>query len=757
VFENGRAYNLRISKPTLISNDTWSSFTAKRDHTFGIKTTGTLWAWGKNFSGVLGTGNEVNQSSPVQIGSGTDWSSIGSAATTDRFTVAIKTNGSLWTWGLGTYGRLGSGNNNSRSSPVQVGTDTNWASTSSSPYHTLAVKTNGTLWAWGRGAHGQLGNDSFVTRSSPVQIGSDSNWASVSAGGLATNDAQSFAVKTTGTLWAWGNNNYGKLGLGTLARDRTSSPVQVGTDTNWSLVGGNAGFGGSTIAVKTTGTLWVWGRNNSYHLGLIYSYVSRFSPTQQGTDSNWATASMGYLVASAIRTTGTLWTWGSGSYGSLGNGTAVTVSSPVQVGTQTDWSKVSAANRNCAAIKTTGTLWTWGRNTYGQLGLGNTTSRSSPVQVGTGTDWASVSCGISSHVCAVKTGGTLWAWGRNNFGQLGLGDTTNRSSPVQVGTGTDWASVNCNYASTLAIKTNGTLWAWGLNAQYQLGLGNTTNRSSPVQVGTDTNWSKVSSARFHTIGLKTTGTLWAWGRNTGGELGLGNVSNRSAPTQIGSKTDWSNIGVGTSASFGINTSGKLYAFGLNSGYGRLGIQTFNYYNSPKQVGTATDWSSVSTAGNSTMARKTTGTLWGWGRNNNGQLGLGDATTRSSPVQVGTGTDWSKVSIGRYDTKAIKTGGTLWAWGFNSYGGLGTSDTTNRSSPVQVGSATNWNDISSAYNHNMAKNTSNLLYGMGRNGFSEIIRFTNHVSSPVQVGTSSNWSTVVISRGAGDNCAAIETT
>jgi alpha-tubulin suppressor-like RCC1 family protein len=281
VFENGRAYNLRISKPTLISNDTWSSFTAKRDHTFGIKTTGTLWAWGKNFSGVLGTGNEVNQSSPVQIGSGTDWSSIGSAATTDRFTVAIKTNGSLWTWGLGTYGRLGSGNNNSRSSPVQVGTDTNWASTSSSPYHTLAVKTNGTLWAWGRGAHGQLGNDSFVTRSSPVQIGSDSNWASVSAGGLATNDAQSFAVKTTGTLWAWGNNNYGKLGLGTLARDRTSSPVQVGTDTNWSLVGGNAGFGGSTIAVKTTGTLWVWGRNNSYHLGLIYSYVSRFSPTQQ--------------------------------------------------------------------------------------------------------------------------------------------------------------------------------------------------------------------------------------------------------------------------------------------------------------------------------------------------------------------------------------------------------------------------------------------------------------------------------------------
>ena len=135
-------------------------------------------------------------------------------------------------------------------------------------------------------------------------------------------------------------------------------------------------------------------------------------------------------------------------------------------------------------------LWSWGYNNYGQLGLGNTTNYSSPNQVGSLTTWLSVSCS-RYHTVSTKTDGTLWSWGRNQYGQLGLGNTTNYSSPNQVGLLTNWLSVSCGYQHTVSIKTNGTLWAWGQNGNGQLGLGNTTSYSSPKQVGLLTNWGKL--------------------------------------------------------------------------------------------------------------------------------------------------------------------------------------------------------------------------------------------------------------------------
>ena len=141
-------------------------------------------------------------------------------------------------------------------------------------------------------------------------------------------------------------------------------------------------------------------------------------------------------------------------------------------------------------------LYMFGLNTSGQLGLGDTTNRSIPVQVGTDTNWSTASCGL--HSVAIKTDGTLWSWGTNAYGQLGLGNTTNISSPVQVGTDTDWESVSCDGSSTLALKTDGTLWAWGRNTSGQLGLGNTTNRSSPVQVGAGTQWDTLNNGITHT-------------------------------------------------------------------------------------------------------------------------------------------------------------------------------------------------------------------------------------------------------------------
>ncbi len=338
------------------------------------------------------------------------------------------------------------------------------------------------LYVWGQNNNGQLGQNDVVNRSSPVQLGAGKVWAQTASGANF-----SLAVKTDGTLWSWGYNSEGSLGLNDTIR--RSSPVQVGALTDWSKVSANTNL---SAAIKTNGTLWTWGRNQNGQLGQN-DRVYRSSPTQVGSLTDWAQVSAGQFFCAAIKTNGTLWTWGFNQYGRLGQNISYLVyrSSPVQVGALTDWSKVDTGGGGtfCGAIKTNGTLWSWGQNSRGQLGQNNLVNRSSPVQVGALTDWSQVSAVLNSF-SAIKTNGTLWTWGDNQVGQLGqnISVTVYRSSPVQVGALTDWSKI----AGNMAIKTNGTLWSWGANSIGQLGQNDVVGRSSPVQVGALTNWSTLS-------------------------------------------------------------------------------------------------------------------------------------------------------------------------------------------------------------------------------------------------------------------------
>lgn len=340
---------------------------------------------------------------------------------------------------------------------------------------------------------------------------------------------------TVYNLYAWGDNNYGQLGLGNV--NYYSSPKQVGGTETWQQIAGGGYI--FTAGIKNNGTLWSWGANDFGQLGLgNTTYYS--SPKQIGALTNWLNISTGYKYAVAIKTDGTMWSWGRNQFGQLGLTTYGTnYSSPKQIGSLTTWSKVVACQVHVHAIKTDGTLWGWGRNNNGQLGLGNITNYSSPKQVGALTNWLYLCNGGYYNTLAIKTDGTLWTWGDNAYGQLGNGvNTTSYSSPKQVGALTTWASSAGGVYLATAIKTNGTLWAWGFNSRGQLGQGNTISRSSPVQVGALTNWFKTVNTGQFVLAVKTDGTLWSWGQNNFGQLGLGNQTYYSSPKQVGSNTTW---------------------------------------------------------------------------------------------------------------------------------------------------------------------------------------------------------------------------
>ena len=348
---------------------------------------------------------------------------------------------------------------------------------------------------------------------------------------------------------------------------------------------------------------------------------------------------------------------------------------------------------NIALSIPSGKLYSWGRNYKGPLGLGDTINRSSPVQVGSLTTWLSIAGG-KYYTAAIKKDNTLWSWGDNGYGQLGDGTTIDKSSPIQVGALTTWKTISLFNNFLAAIKLDGTLWVWGGNYHGQLGLSDRSYRSSPVQVGAYTDWLTATPGGDHMAALKTNGTLWTWGYNVQGALGVDDRVTRSSPVQVGSLTTWAAIDAGNSSTFAIKTDGTLWAWG-NNGNGVLGHGDTIKRSSPVQVGALTNWSSVATTPGATVALKTNGSMWTWGYNQTGELGLGDVNYRSSPVQVGTLTTWLKVAAG-YSTGmiAMKTDGTIWSWGRNSNGQLGQGNVTVQSSPVQIGSLTTWIDVAS---------------------------------------------------------------
>jgi alpha-tubulin suppressor-like RCC1 family protein len=667
------------------------------------------------------------------------WTAVSSG---DFHSLALRSDGALFGWGFNNSYQLGLGADPfNKSSPVQIGTAKDWNKITGGYVNSFAIKNNGTLWAWGDNTAGVLGLNNILTTSVPSQIGA-SSWTQVS-----TNFRSTAAIRQDGTLWAWGNNDGNQLGV---------------FNTTWGNVYPISSIFSSTTASTTTmlksdGTLWGLGQNTFGTLNI--DRLNRSSPVQIGTDS-WYQISSGsggsdHFILAIKSSDRSLWSWGYNFNGQLGDGTTISRSSPVQIGTSS-WSFVDAGMYHSAGITTTGNLFTWGYNFYGSLGDNTILNRSSPVLIkANATD---VSCGFYHTLSVIS--GQGWSWGYNPNGELGDGTTTFRSSPVQLGTPGTWQKVSAGYNHSIAkINTGGggiSLYGWGGNNEGQLSGGYTvgTNLLTPFVLGYGgsrgiSQVGLLSAGYYNTFFTDAAngGILYGAGFNGHGIIQPSNINGRiSIPVTLQSG------GANVSPTF-IEASPDFYTFrcvidGLGYYSGQLFENgTLSYrsslttlgssvsFSSPVQVGSANNWSQVSVGNNYITVLNTNKELYAVGINSDGQLGTNNRNKLSTLTKI-TNQSWNQVSAGAKHTLAINQNGLLYGWGNNSTGMIGDNTVVNRSSPVQIGTSS-WNIVSAGAQESYARKTDGTVWSWGRNNRGQLADGTIvNKSSPVQIGTES---------------------
>ena len=642
-----------------------------------------LFMCGSNVFGQLNYNSSNTGIGSFEAGFFIKVSDIGKISIGHQTTYFIKHDGTLWACGDANYYKLANGSTVNHSSYLIKLPGNNWDKISSGVGHTLALKTDGTLWAWGINTFGQLGTGDTSTRTTPTQIGTASNWEDISAGG-----DHSLAINTSGELYGCGYNGYGQLGDGTTTHRSTFTRV--------------------------------------------------------GTASNWVSISTGFYHSAGLNNNQELYTWGDNGSGQLGDGTTTNRNAPTRISSSINWSDLDCGGFHTLARDSSFNLYSWGQNNYGQLGLGDATDRSSPTQVTSGISGSPFLLHAGwYHTLLINTSGDLFATGRNTYGQLGDGTNTDKSSFTGVGTNLKWDrlpyfSVGGNHS--MAIDRKGLLYSWGYNNRGQLGNDSYTNKNT---ISLDTSWNnttkqvklneinwplakKVVGKNF-TIILSQKGNLYGAGYNNRGQLADGTTIDSTSFNLIGNGTtnEYIDIACGVNHVLALKSNGVIQSWGYNQ-FGELGrgVITSTYKTEADITYNNNTYSMISAQGYHSLALKTDGTLWGWGRNNYGQVGNGTTTDVSNPTQIGTASNWIMVSSGQMHSAAINSSGELYTWGYNGYGQLGDGTTTNRSSPTRIGigfsqTLVSFSDVSCGGFHTLAKlENSYNTYSCGNNTWGE---------------------------------------
>jgi cysteine-rich repeat protein len=349
------------------------------------------------------------------------------------------------------------------------------------------------------------------------------------------------------------------------------------------------------------------------------------------------------------------------------------------------WATVDGGHAHtCAVMEGGGALYCWGDNERGMLGTGDIMARLLPTAVlGTVSSWARVSAG-DEHTCGIAADGALYCWGGNDYGQLGNGTTSDRTTPARVGTYNDWVTVAAGSFHTCGIR-QGTVYCWGRNHRGQVGDNTTTSRSSPTAVyGSFSAGGLVSCGGNHSCAVNGSLDMYCWGNNSSGQLGDGTVIEKHVPTRVDAARtyDWEAVSAGSNHTCGVST-GSFYCWGINSTY-QLGDGTTNNATLPRMPSFTSGPQMVAAAagaGHTCGVRELELGLYCWGLNDNGQVGDGTSTDRPAPVLLGM-TEWSLITAGDPHTCGIGEG-VLYCWGDNWAGQLGDGTTENREEPHQV--------------------------------------------------------------------------
>ncbi|MFY9489080.1 MAG: hypothetical protein WAP35_10370 [Solirubrobacterales bacterium] len=720
--------------PSFAADDA-SAVSAGAYHSCAVTDSGGAKCWGYNAYGGIGDGTTSNRSAPVSV-TGLE-SGVQDVSVGYYHSCALTTAGGVKCWGYGFQGQLGNGGYSNATTPVDVsGLTSGVESISSGAYHTCAVTTGGGVKCWGHAAFGQVGDGvAGSVRYTPADVvGLTSGVASVSAGGYHT-----CAVTDTGGAKCWGRGAEGQIGNGSYANQATPTDVPGFSSDVGSIA---AGLRHTCLYTAGTGDVYCWGRGSEGQLGDGLGTSSNV-PTLISTVAAKTvdgSISAGIAHTCLLGQNESLWCWGAGSYGQLGNGSVSNTNSPVAVTGFPAGSarSVSAGGYHSCAIDVDDSVSCWGYRHYGQLGSGSLTDQLVPVGVaGLTAGPGQISLG-DSHTCATTTDDTAKCWGLNSSGQLGNGGGSMQTVPVTVnGLISSTASIGAGGKHSCAVTLAGGAECWGYGVNGQLGNGGVSNAmfATPVS-GLASGVDSIDGGDFHTCALTTAGGVKCWGSGTVGSLGTGSNTSATTPADVsGLASGATKLSVGGRHTCALTTAGGVKCWGYNA-FGQLGNGTTNNSNTPVDVvGLTSGVTAIAAGGLHTCAIVGSGGVKCWGYNRSGQLGIGSVV--DSPVAVplsGMGSQTASIAAGLQHTCAIRTNGVLLCWGNNLNGqlGLGTYNKHSKATRVAGFESGGAASVALGRSHTCAVTTSNEAKCWG-NGASGQLGYGSLSSQPTPTG------------------------